>query len=351
MKKKFLVLFIACGFLFNAVGATFAETKTKRNASQNNQLAALLPPSNGVVSFDAKRLFNDALPQILSGNLTLLSNIMSKIDNIKSKFGLDVRQFEQVAIGFSGKQIGANDVSLEPVVLARGNFNAGALLALAKVAANGKYREEKIGDKTIYIFTMPENVNKDKNQTATGKDSLVDKAIDKMFGSLTNEIAAAVYDNNTIAVGTAARVKETFQTKARVDNELLSLINRKPNAILNFAAKFPNGLSPFVNLDNDELGKNLDSIRQVSGMMDVNAGNAALSVTAKTLKPDQAQSLQETVSGLQMVGKALLGSSKGEDKKVYGRMIDNAKITRSGSEVMLDLQVPQSDIDILLGKK
>jgi hypothetical protein len=29
-------------------------------------------------------------------------------------------------------------------------------------------------------------------------------------------------------------------------------------------------------------------------------------------------------------------------------MIDNARITRTGAEVSLDLQVPQSDINILL---
>jgi hypothetical protein len=32
-------------------------------------------------------------------------------------------------------------------------------------------------------------------------------------------------------------------------------------------------------------------------------------------------------------------------------MIENAKISQSGNEVMLDLQVAQSDIDILIGAK
>lgn len=350
MKKKIFALFAAFGFVLNAFGAASADTKT--NASQTNQLVTLLPASNGVFTFDAKRLFNDALPQILSANPLLLTEITGKIDDVKTKTGIDLRQFEQIAVGFSGKQT-ANEVSLEPVVLARGSFNAPALLALAKIASKGKYREEKIGGKTVFVFKIEhkEDTGKTSRNNPTKKNSLIDQAIDKMFDSLTNELAVAAYDNNTLALGTLTRLRETFQGKARVNNEILSLINRKPNAILSFAANFPLGLSPFLTLDNDELGKNLDAIRQISGSMDVSGGNASVSVTAKTLKPEQAQNLQETVQGLQSIGKAFLGNSKSEDKQVYGRMIDNARITRAGSEVMLDLQVPQSDIDVLVSKK
>jgi len=74
-------------------------------------------------------------------------------------------------------------------------------------------------------------------------------------------------------------------------------------------------------------------------------------MAAKTLETGQAKNLQEFLEGMQMIGKAFLGGSKNADKKVYGRMIDNARISASGNEVMLDLQVAQSDIDILVGAK
>jgi hypothetical protein len=125
-------------------------------------------------------------------------------------------------------------------------------------------------------------------------------------------------------------------------------MNRKPNAVLSFGATLPNGLSKFVDLDNDELGRTLDSIRQMSGALEVSANNATLSIAAKTMQADQAQTLHETLEGLQMLGKAFIGVGKGEDKKVFARMINNARITRNGAEVALDLQVPQSDITILL---
>ncbi len=348
MRNKIFALLAVFAFALNGIGTVFADTKTNKKVNQTSQLAALLPASDGIITFDMQRLLNEAIPQILSGKSQTLGDVNAKIDEISQKTGLDLRQFEQVAVGVSTRQISSQKVDLEPFVLARGKYSAGALIAVAKLASKGKYREEKIGNRTVYVFSAKEIVEQNKPQT---KSSWLDKAIDRIIQGLTKEIAVTSFDNNTLAFGSLARVRETFESKTRVNAEVLSLINRKPNAIVSFGAKLPNGLSKFVDLDNDELGTTLDTIRQVSGAAEVSGGNTTISATAKTLKTDQAQSLQDMVTGLQMIGKALLGSSKSADKQVYVRMIDNAKITRTASEVSLDLQVPQNDINILLGAK
>lgn len=353
MKKKIFAFFVVVAFVLNGIGTAFANTKPKKKVRQTTQLAALLPASEGALTLNAQRFFGEALPQVLSGNQPLLNDILGKIDEIKNKTGIDLRQFEQVAVGVQSKQISPTEIDFEPIVLARGSFNAGALVAVAKVASKGKYREEKIGGKTVYVFTMNGLVEKDKPSTTKprAKPSIFEKAIDKMFAGLSRELAVTVYDNNTLAIGSRARVREIVGTKTRISSEVLDLVSRKPNAVISFGANLPSGLSKFVDLDNDELGKNIDAIRQMSGAMDVTDGNAVVSMMAKTLKPEQAQNLQETLEGLQIVGKALLDGSKGADKKVYSRMVDNARISRSGNEVMLDLQVPNSDITILIGEK
>lgn len=348
MRNKFYAVFVALAFVLNGVGAVFADTKTSKTANQTNQLVALLPASDGVITIDMKRLLSEAMPQILSGKPQMLGDINAKIDEISQKTGLDLRQFEQVAVGVSAKQITAQEVDLEPFVLARGKYNAAALIAVAKLASKGKYREEKIGTRSVFVFSGKEILEQNKPQT---KNSFFDKAIDRIMQSLNKEIAVTTYDGNTLAFGSLNRVREAFDSKTRVNAEVLSLINRKPNAVFSFGGKLPNGLSKFIDLDNDELGTTLDMIRQVSGALEISGGNTTVSATAKTLKPEHAQSLQETLEGLQIVGKALLGSSKSADKQVYVRMIDNAKITRNAAEVMLDLQVPQNDVNILLGVK
>jgi len=70
---------------------------------------------------------------------------------------------------------------------------------------------------------------------------------------------------------------------------------------------------------------------------------------ARTAKPDQARGLKDTIDGLQLVGQAFLGNSKRADQQVYGRMLKSAKVGLRGSDLTLDVSVPQTDIDILLG--
>ncbi len=350
MKKKIFALLVAFAFGVNTAAVAFADVKNK-NERQAQSLAALLPASDAVVAFNAQRLVNEALPQILSANQPMLKDILGKIDEVKNKTGVDLRQFEQFALGVSSKRNQAKEFDFEPVVLARGSFNAGALISLAKIALNGKYREEKVGDKIVYIFTPPAPKIVPLNKKTQSNGSASKRALDKMFDKLSREFAVSSYDNNTLAIGTTARVRETLQAKTRVEPEILSLVNRKPNALISFGMTVPNGMSALINLGNDELGKNIDSIRQISGSMDVTEGNAIVSLAAKTLRPEQAQALKETLDGLQMVGKSLLGGAKGADKKVFARMIENARVVNNAGEVTLDLQVPQSDIDILVGMK
>ena len=344
MKSKIFVLIAVFAFVLSAVGAASAQTKTIKTA---DNLTALLPASDGVLTLDVQRILNESVPQILSGKPQMLADINAKINELRDKTGLDARQFEQLVVGVATKQINAQEFDLEPVFLARGKYNANALIAIAKLASKGKYREEKFGSRTVYIFTGKEIIEQNKPKA---KGSWFDQAIDRMIKGLTKEIAVTSLDGNTLAFGSLARVRETFEGKVKINSEVLSLVNRKPNAVVNFGMQLPNGLSNFVKLDNDEIGRTLDSIRQLSGAVEIAGDNATVSVLAKTLRAEQAQTLHETLEGLQMLGKAFIGG-KGEDKKVFARMIDNAKITRNASEVSLDLQVPQSDINILLGVK
>ncbi len=356
MNKKFYVSIFALIFVLNSAGATFAQVKktvsaTKKTVSaktaivQTDQLAMLLPTSEAIFNVNMSRLMKEALPQMLITKPQYLEEINGKIDEIKNNIGIDLRQFDQLAVGIAYKTISPKETDFEPVILARGKFNAGAFLGLAKVAAKGQYREEKIGEKTVYIFSPKEILAENKSNT---KDSFITKMIDRAMKSFNREIAIAGYDDHTLVMGSLKRVREAFESKVRVNKSVLDLASKNPNAMLSFGATMPAGASQFINLDNDELGKNIESINQMYGALDMNDGQATLSIAAKTPKADQAQSLEETLSGLQMVGKALLGGVKGDDKKLYARLIENAVIGRKTNEVTLNLKMPQTDINALM---
>jgi hypothetical protein len=127
------------------------------------------------------------------------------------------------------------------------------------------------------------------------------------------------------------------------------MLEKDPTSVAAFAAKPPTGLKAFIPLDNDELGKNIDSIQYIYGSANLVGDKANIHVTARTLQNAQAAGLHETLEGLQVVGKAILGGAKGADKKVYARLIESAKFSVKANELTFDLTVPQSDIDVLVG--
>jgi len=75
MKRKIFALLTVCAVVLSAVSINFAGPKAGKKAKTNNQLLALLPPSDAAMTVDAKRLFAEALPQILSANEPMLTEI------------------------------------------------------------------------------------------------------------------------------------------------------------------------------------------------------------------------------------------------------------------------------------
>lgn len=346
MKKRIITGFALLAFAVNIGTTALADVPSKGKTARASQLVALLPAADGVATVDAKAFFGTALPTVLSGNQPLLAKVTGHLDEFKGKTGIDLRQFDQMAIGFTARQITGKKFDVEHVVLARGQVNAGSLVGAAKLAANGKYREERVGSRTVYIFAAKEIAAQHKPQTTGSTAAGVEKGISR----LPSEIAVTVYDSNTIAFGSMPMLRQTLEGKTKLGSDISTLLNGQVPAVVNFASKMPAGMKSFLPIENDELGKNIESIRYLYGRMDVAAGSATVQTTARTQTAANATGLHETLEGLQLLGKAFLGSTNTADKQVYARMIDNARFTAKGTDVTLDLVVPQSDLDILVSK-
>jgi hypothetical protein len=346
MKIRLLALATLLCLVATFAAVSAAETRGKRvKRVRASRLVTLLPASDGIILFDSKRFLNESLPSVLSANQPMLSEIMLKLNETAARTGIDLRKFDEIAVGVNIKQVAPGNTDFDPVAIASGDINAGALLAVAKLASSGTYREEKVAGRPVYVFAAKDVMQKTSGVTVT--NSKIAAAVDKAIRGLTDEVAVAAYDQGSVVLGSFARVKETLEARTHPGADLTSLLSKNPTAILNFAAKTPEGLDGMLPLGKDMLGDNLRSIQHVSGSLDIAATGATLAMAARTAKPEQAASLRSTIDGLKAFG-GLLAGSKRADQQVYARMVRNVKVANVGNDVTIDLVVPQADIDTLI---
>lgn len=344
--NKFLSVFFTAAFMIGSFGAAaFAEKRS--DAKQNvNDLALLLPASDAIIVGDLRRMLTEAAPQILSANPQMLAEVNRAIDEFKAKTGLDMRQFERVAVGVKYNAVAANRVNFDPVMVTRGSFNAAGLIGVAKIALKGKYREEKLGGKNLLVVSLQDVAA--QLPPEAGKPNRYAQMLMKL---MSGEVGFLAVDQNTLAFGSLQQMRRMTETNGKTANaELISLASKSPNAVMGFAASVPQGTAAFFNLDNDEFGNILGSLRQAYGSLDVAAGAANMIFAARTENAEQAKSLKDTLLGLQSLS-GLLRARKSAKNQVLADLADSVKISQTANEVELRAAISQNGINTLLGGK
>ena len=337
----FAVLVMVLGILGSFIAMGQAESS---RTAGSNPLLAILPASDVVVVGDGKRFFTEA-PNLLAANQKAVGELFGMLDQVQSKTGVDLRKFETFAVGASVRKLEGPGYKIAPVVIARGSVDSTQVIESAKKAAEGKAKEESVNGRKMFVVSSKDAMELAKKHAPVSANHK--KAEDKA-AHMMDDLAIAATDSNTVVFGYASRVRETLEAKSKVNDELLTLLAKKPAAIANFAAKVPGGMSSLLPLDNDELGMIINSIKTVYGAADVANGQATVSLTAVTEKADQAEELKGTLEGLRNLGKSFLGASQAADKKLYAKLLGSVKLSNVGNELNLDLAIPQSDIDAIV---
>src|ERR671915_247688 len=124
----------------------------------------------------------------------------------QTRNGLDPRMFDQLALGSRFTFPGEGRTKVQTVALAKGSFSSAAMIAAGRVASNGKYREEKYQGKTIYVFTLDQDIR-----------------VLGVFDFRITELAAAPLDTNILALGDPISVRSAIdvnRTSNRANGEL-----------------------------------------------------------------------------------------------------------------------------------
>lgn len=318
-----LLVLVTAAFVFNGR----AQTRTPRPAPP--VALKYLPASDAVMLIDVRRMLNETMPQILAGDKVKLAAANAEIDKFKTRTGLDPRSFDRVVLGVRYTYPKANTAKLETVAIAHGTFDAKALAAAARIAANGKYREEKYRGATIMVL----NVN-DQMKVLGVWDMRV------------NELAICVLDANTLAIGSLPNVRAAIEAgkRGRANDELIALASRDPKAVVGFGANLPRELMANLNVGSDTIAKDANSIRQAYGSIGTTETDVSLSLVARTDSPSSAKDVSDTVTGLKQLGAIFVVRMAPPRKALAQSALDNMKITTRGNEVEIKTQVAAANL-------
>jgi hypothetical protein len=313
-----------------------AQTRPSRTTAQPAppSLMASLPESDAVAQVKVRRLLSDVVPQVLASNPAKLAEVNADIDRFKTRTGLDPRMFEQLALGVKYSYPAEGVTKLSTVALATGTFSSGAMVAAGRIAANGKYREEKYQDKSIYIFTIDENIR-----------------LLGLFDFSVREIAAAPLDANTLALGDPISIKTVIDVnrgRKRGNAELIALASRDPNAVIGFGSNISPTLLKNLDIGNVSIAADLSTVRQVYGSVGTTPKDIDVFLGARTVNADAARNLSDTIEGLKQLGGFFIGRMTGAKGVLAKSALTNLKVATQANELQIRTAVAQADIGPLV---
>lgn len=293
-----------------------------------------LPASDAVLTADLKRILTEAAPQALAGDAQRLAQLNADVDEFKSRTGVDAREFDTLAVGARLTRLASGAAKISSVVaVARGAFDAGALVSRTRAAAGGRLSEQIYGGKTLYVIAVNDRI--------------------KLFGLLkthVSDLAICVLDRYTLLVGEPSAVRAAVDAAAgrggRVDPTLLNQAQTNGNLVA-FAGNVPAGTFAGMDTGLPNVDHALANIRGFYGSINSTPAGIQLATTLRAANESDAKQLYQTADALRQVAPGLI-SMAGEKGKFAQGAINSLKITTRGSEVQLHLDVPQADISALL---
>ncbi len=161
-----------------------------------------------------------------------------------------------------------------------------------------------------------------------------------------NDLAVCALDPHSLAIGTVANVHAAIEAglKGRAGADLAALATRDPNAVMGFGANIPKELMASLNVGNDTIAKDANSIKQVYGSIGSTETDVSLMLVARTDSAAAANNLNDTVTGLKQLGGFFVGQMAPARKALAQSALDNLKITTRGTELEIRTQVAAANL-------
>ena len=159
---------------------------------------AALPEADILIFINSRRILNEAAPRLMPEKD--LADMRKGFADMKQMSGVDPANVDYIVIAVRFRKPTAELTFMPPefMALASGDFSSDSLMGLARMASDGKLRDEKYGARTLGLMTI------DPIAKEAEKNPLL-----KSF----SEVAVVPLNPTTIAVGSTAYLKAAIDAE------------------------------------------------------------------------------------------------------------------------------------------
>ncbi|CAN5875163.1 hypothetical protein BH18ACI4_BH18ACI4_23560 [soil metagenome] len=288
---------------------------------------AALPEADTLIFINSRRILNEAAPRLMPEKD--LANLRKTFAEIKQFAGVDPSSVDYIVIAVRFRKPSAELTFMPPEFMAvvSGDLSSDSLVGLARMASEGKLREEKYGTKTLGLITI------DPIAKQAEKNPLL-----KSF----SEVAIVPLNATTIAVGSTSYLKAAVDAEEgnkRIGAESLNSLLRDPGALISIAGSpltsFSKSLGLLGTEANDRAVRCDSKFGDFYAALTMDASNFMLRGALNADNPDTAKIINSLINGL------LRQATSSVPDPTAQSLFKALSITPQENEVVLRADVPQ----------
>lgn len=330
--KKTVVLALAISImLVNTVIAASAGGAARggvKSAQGADALLAMMPDTDGIVAINVAQL-NRQIQSILASKPETAAELQKQFDQIVAETGLDIRSIDHLVMGLS---LGSGRQMPDPLILVSGSFNQERVLASISHKSGRKWRTSRHNGQRIYSeFSVKKTSKPSRGSSVT------------------------FFDNQTLAVGSLASVRQSIDARAGAkpsalqNSSLMTVFHQAAAAgSIHFAFNMPEQLRQRLGgADGDgSFLKPLAAITQIIGNIDLNDSGLMANVSLITGSDQEAADLINLITGgLSLVRMALGGKPEAGNLL---NVLNGITHSQAGNAANLTVNVPADLIRSLI---
>ncbi|MEW6130732.1 MAG: hypothetical protein AB1757_27120 [Acidobacteriota bacterium] len=311
--------------LMIAISVAVVSLAAKPAAQTGIDLLNVLPDGKGAVVIDVQKVVTSSL-----FTQEKLKNLLDKAQNEIAHIGLNISDFNAVAISFPAAGLS------NPTIAISGTLNQNTILAQLRDKPNVKVESEKYKGFDI------QKVTEVSKPDANGKAAV----------NINNSTAFVFFDSNTTVVSSLAGVRAAIDARGgerpslAKNTEITGALSQNPTAPISFALQMDANAAK--GLANNSLPlPNFDTLKLVFGAVELTNG-VGINATLRSDNAEHAKAMADQLTGLVGMVKGFLSASNDPKLAPLGDALKNLTVTTIDADVKINGTFPMELISQFL---